>query len=90
MVPICLQVWKVKESKSPVYIYSNYQLSNTRSSSQGTLLVPAVEKSTSSKSFMIRSAVTWNTLPPAIRNIQKLKTFKNELKKWVKENISIE
>ena len=50
-----LQVWKVQQFKCPVYISSKYQLSNTRSSLQGTLSVPLVEKSTSIKSFMIRS-----------------------------------
>ena len=85
-----LQVWKVKQYKCPVYINSKYQPSNTRSSTQGTLLVPVVEKSTSSKSFMIRSAATWNTLPPTIRNIMKLNTFKKRLKEWTRENIDIE
>ena len=49
-----------------------------------------VEKSTSSKSFIVRSASTWNHLPPQIRNLQSLKTFKDELKKWTRENIKME
>ena len=41
-----LQVWKVTTYKSPVYIYNQFRPPNTRSATQGTLLVPAVEKST--------------------------------------------
>ena len=85
-----IQVYKVKVSGSPVYISSKFKPSNTRSASQGTLLVPVVEKSTSSKSFIVRSASTWNHLPPEIRNLQSLNTFKVELKKWTRENINIE
>ena len=85
-----LQVWKVKASECPVYINNKFKPSNTRSSNQGTLLVPAVEKATSSKSFIVRSASTWNHLPQDIKNIKNLSTFKVNLKAWTKENISIE
>ena len=85
-----IQVWKVKASECPVYINSKYNPSNTRSSIQGTLLVPVVEKTTSSKSFIVRSASTWNHLPQDLRNIKNLSTFKVNLKTWTKENISIE
>ena len=85
-----LQVWKVKVSEQPVYIHNMFQPSSTRSSSQGTLLVPAVEKSTSTKSFIVRSATTWNHLPPSIREAQQLGPFKVMLKNWVRDNISIE
>ena len=85
-----LQVWRVYASRRPVHIYSRLQLSTTRSAAQGTLRVPVVEYSVSSKSFMVRSTVTWNTVPPSIRSIQKLETFKRKLKQWVKVNIEIE
>ena len=78
-----IQVWKVKASESPVYINSKYNPSNTRSSIQGTLLVPVVEKTTYNKS-------TWNHLPQDMRNIKNLSTFKVNLKTWRKESISIE
>ena len=85
-----IQVYKVKMSQCPVYIHSKYTPSNTRSASQGTLLVPAVQKSFSSKSFIVRSASTWNQIPPSLRNLQNLNTFKSGLKKWTRENISLE
>ena len=85
-----LQVWRVLESKCPVYIHSNMQLSATRSAAQGNLRVPPVESSLAGKSFMVRSASVWNTVPPDIRSIKTIHTFKKKLKQWVKLNIEIE
>ena len=84
-----LQVWRVKASKCPVYIESKLQLCKTRSSAQGNLLVPVVERSSSSKSFMVRSAVTWNQIPAEIRSCKSLETFKRNLKQWIKANVEI-
>ena len=85
-----LQVWKVQTSKLPGYINSKIQLAITRSAAKGTLRVPVVEKSVSAKSFMVRSAVMWNTIPPSIRDIKKFETFKSKLKHWTRANIEIE
>ena len=84
-----LQVWKVKESKQPVYIASSLKTATTRSGAQGNLLVPVVESSLASKSFMVRSASTWNSIPPEIRNTRNLQGFKKKLKQWVKSNVEI-
>ena len=83
-------MWKVKTQKSPVYLYSKIRTSVTRSAAEGTLRVPVVETSLASKSFMVRSAVMWNSVPPDIRSIQKLQQFKSKLKKWIKANIEID
>ena len=63
-----LQVWKVKTQKSPVYLYSKIQSSVTRSAAEGTLRVPIVVTSLASKSFMVRSAVMWNSVPEASKS----------------------
>ena len=84
-----LQVWRVKASKCPVYIDTNLKPTNTRSAAQGNLRVPVVEKSLSSNSFMVRSAVTWNSVPADIRSCKKLGAFKKRLKQWVGENVEI-
>ena len=84
-----LQVWKVKKSKQPVYIASSLKTATTRSGAQGNLLVPVVESSLASKSFMVRSASTWNSIPPEIRNTRNLQGFKKKLKQWVKSNVEI-
>ena len=78
-----IQVWKVKASECPVYINSKYNPSSTRSSIQGTLLVPVVEKSTSSKSFIVRSASKWNHLPQDMRNSKDLSNLKSNIEKKV-------
>ena len=82
-------MWKVKESKQPVYIASNLKTATTRIGTQGNLLVPVVESSLASKSFMVRSASTWNSIPPEIRNTRNLQGFKKKLKQWVKSNVEI-
>ena len=84
-----LQVWRVNNDKCPVYIATKLELSMTRSSIHGTLRVPVVEKATSKKSFMVRSAVTWNLIPPEIRSSKTLGVFKSSLKKWIKVNVEI-
>ena len=85
-----LQVWRVLAAKCPVHIYSNMKLSATRSAAQGNLRVPPVESHLAGKSFMVRSAVVWNTVPPELRSIKTIHTFKKKLKQWVKQNIEIE
>ena len=82
-----LQVWRVNTNKCPVHIYSKLELSKTRSAAQGTLRVPPVESSVASKSFMVRSAVTWNQIPADIRNSKNLGNFKKKLKEWIKVNV---
>ena len=84
-----LQIWRVSKTKCPVYIDTKLQLSNTRSSAQGNLRVPVVERSVSSKSFMVKSAVIWNQIPPEIRNCKTLGVFKKSLKQWIKVNVEI-
>ena len=88
-----LQVWKVRSSHAPVYIHSNLKPAInrrlSRSAVEGTLLVPRVEKSVAKSSFMVRSASTWNQVHPSIRNLEKLVSFKTNLKTLIKENISI-
>ena len=85
-----LQVWKVKTAGVPVYIKSRMQLSVTRSAEEGTLRVPVVDSALSSKSFLVRSAVMWNSIPPSLRSIEKFETFKSKLKQWIKANVDID
>jgi hypothetical protein len=82
-----LQVWRVNTSRCPVHIYTKLQMSKTRSSAQGNLRVPAAEKLVASKSFMVRSAVTWNQIPADIRNSKSVGIFKKKLKEWIKVNV---
>ena len=88
-----LQVWKVRSSHVPVYIHSNLKPAInrrlSRSAVEATLLVPRVEKSVAKSSCMVRSASTWNQVHPSIRNLEKLVSFKTNLKTLIKGNISI-
>ena len=85
-----LQVWKVTNAGLPVYIRSRMQLSITRSAEEGTLLVPRAESSMASKSFLVRSAVMWNSIPPSLRSVNNIQIFKGKLKTWIKANIDID
>ena len=85
-----LQVWKVRTAEVPVYLNSRMQLSVTRSADEGTLRVPIVESSITSKSFLVRAAVMWNSIPPSLRGVKKFGAFKSKLKQWTKANIDID
>ena len=74
----------------PGYINSKLESAVTRSTQEGTLRVPIVEKDVSSKSFLVRSAGMWNRVPPSTRNSPNLETFKRKLKQWTRENVEIE
>ena len=84
-----LQVWRVKSAERPRYINGKLQAAVTRSAVDGTLRVPQVERSVSGKSFMVRAAVMWNTIPPNLSTIKQQQTFKKNLKIWIKQNIEI-
>ena len=84
-----VQVWRVLDAKCPVYIKSKLQLSVTRSARQGNLRVPVVESSLAGKSFLVRSATVWNSIPPDIRSSKSIQVFKRKLKQWTKLNIEL-
>ena len=42
-----------------------------------------------SASFCYRGALTYNTVPQNIRQIENIDTFKKHLKKWTMENVEI-
>ena len=50
---------------------------------QGNLRVPGGLSTLARKSFMVRSAVVWNSIPPDIRNSKSIQVFKKKLKKWI-------
>ena len=81
-----LHVWRVKSSELP--IHGKLQSAFTRSAVEGTLRVPQFERSVSGKSFMVRAALMWNTIPPSLRAMKQ--TFKKNLKHWIKQNIEID
>ena len=53
-----------------------------------TIAVPEVELTLSRGVFCYRAACLWNILPSHMRQGMKTVTFKRELKKWVRANIS--
>ena len=53
-----------------------------------TIAIPDVELTLSRGGFCYRAACLWNILPSHMRQGMKTVTFKRELKKWVRANIS--
>ena len=77
-----LQVWKVRSSKVPAYMYSKLKPVNnrrlTRSVAQGSLLVPSVEKSVSKCSFMVRSASILGTKSHLVLEMSRTLPYSKE------------
>ena len=46
-----------------------------------------IELKVATKSFVFRGSESWNLLPIAAKNCQKIGEFKPKLRKWVKENV---
>ena len=66
----------------PECVYHILKPSDTRSSVDGTLVVPFIETAIARKSFSTRAVVTWNRIPPDIRNITNPQGFKRKLKQY--------
>ena len=84
-----LQIRKTKQTKKPDYIYSNLQTTNTRSSVDGNLKIPAKKTAIASRSFMVRAVLHWNQTPPKIRNCNTLNSPKKNVKEYVKQNVPL-
>ena len=92
-----LQLHKVRLSSAPKYLHSmhmpsgsNYQY-RTRQAESGSLQPIGVPKLEISKNrFKWRSANLYNQLPADIRKTTSIKSFKFQVKAWIKKNISFE
>ena len=87
---MAVNVWKLMKNETPGPIYSRLRLSNTRSRVHGTLAIPVFESALARKSFLVRSAAIWNSIPGDIRDVETLQNFKKKLKKWIQTNIELE
>ena len=86
-----VMVYKVMQTESPRYLFSmfsNKYNCDTRHARRA-LLRPTrdCELELSEESFRWRAARAFNALPLSVRNASSMKTFKIEVKKWVRENI---
>ena len=79
-----MAVFRIRDSGHPEYLASILK----RESRMGKILLPRYQLELADKSFSVRGARLWNLLPDRMRNMDKISTFKIELKKWTMENIS--
>jgi hypothetical protein len=89
-----VMVYKVMQTESPRYLFSmfsNKYNCDTRHARRA-LLRPTRETDLelSEDSFRWRAARAFNALPLPVRNSSSMKSFKIEVKKWVRENILLD
>ena len=86
-------IYKTITTKYPKYIYSKLQNQfpyNTRLAQTASVRMGAEFRSKlelTERSFMVRATLDYNLLPPELRKVPKLETFKKKLKMWVMEHI---
>ena len=83
-------IFKAKQDRKPVYLYNQISKSfnfNTRLAvTNGINDQRRINSNLGKQSFLPRTVVLWNKLPPDIRSLTNLLKFKAALKPWVKEN----
>jgi hypothetical protein len=84
---IAKMVFKVRSTGRPTYLASMLQqyqpTRHLRSSGRNTLVVPSTTTSYGDRSFNHSAAVTWNSLPESVRNVDTLPTFHSRLKTFL-------
>ena len=84
-----LQLWKTMRTKRPAHIYSQMELTRTRSASTGNLKIPSRKTTLATKSFIVRAPKYWNEIPSEIRECDTLNQFKSKLKKYIKQHVPV-
>ena len=78
-----MAVYKIRKSQEPEYLASLLCQDNIRKN----IIIPHSTLTLAKKSFCYRSAESWNIVPEQIRSLEKIESFKRELKKWTLMNI---
>ena len=76
-------VYNIRKSQEPEYLSSLLSQDNIRKN----IIIPHSTLSLARKSFCYRSAESWNIVPEQIRSLEKIASFKRELKKWTLMNV---
>ena len=88
-----LQVYKTKHTKKPAYLYQKFTQNfgaNTRLAKSNAIRMDSKIKSELGlNNFTYVTSQQWNDLPIDLKQSPKLSDFKNNAKKWIKENIAI-
>ena len=79
-----LSTYRIRQSKEPEYLS---RLLN-KDSRTGRIVIPNCTLTLAKKSYCFRGSTEWNKIPEDIRNIEKIGSFKVQLRKWIKHNIA--
>ena len=79
-----LNIYKIKNTKQPEYLYDRLSQENIF----GNIVLDKTNLTLARNGFIYRGSMNWNSLPPDIRKLKKLKSFKTEVKKWILENVT--
>ena len=86
-------VYKIKSNKKPEYLRRQFNFDfpyRTRlASGLGLRRQEKYKYDVTKGSFVPRTTTTWNRLPDSIRTSQTVDTFKQKVKLWIKQNISL-
>ena len=85
-----VQVYKIRQDKKPKYLYDKITRDNhtkgTRFATGLGIQSTLAKSELKNNSFVPRGIRNWNEIPERLRRINKLKTFKVELRKWTTLN----
>ena len=87
-----LQVYKVKKTQQPKYLYNKLStnVQTTRHVGNHGIRENAKFKSDlGTRNFTFLATKQWNTLPPTIRTSSTVESFKKDVKNWIQTNIPI-
>jgi len=90
---LCVLVYRCLCGMAPSYVADDLQLTSTvgtrrqlRSADSPTLVVRSTRRSTlGDRAFPMAAARAWNSLPPAVRDVASLLSFRSCLKTWLFE-----
>ena len=78
-----LSVYRIRSSQEPEYLASRL----SRENQFRKIILPNTNLSLFRNSFGYRVARDWNLLPSQLKQLKTIKSFKKELKSWVKREV---
>ena len=78
-----ISVHKIRNSREPEYLSDIL----TRDNKNERISIPNIDLRLTQKSFTMRGAENWNSIPQNIRNQNKIGCFKKLVRKWITENV---
>ena len=86
-------VYRTTKTRTPLYLSQHLSTEHpypTRLATGGGIRFEGTHGGIVNKSFLIRSARDYNSIPASIRSSTSLATFKKQLKQWIKLNIPLD